>query len=55
MPYTQATLIEAQRMCNVIPLVHRVATKKTKLGPYQIKKVHNLHFTELDSTHTLSQ
>ena len=39
MPYTEATLLEVQRMCNVIPLVHRVATKDAELGGYQIKKV----------------
>lgn len=38
MPYTEATLLETQRMCNVIPLVHRVVTADTTLGPYNIQK-----------------
>jgi methyl farnesoate epoxidase/farnesoate epoxidase len=53
MPYTQATILEAQRMCNVIPLVHRVATRDTHLGPYRIKKsdvlvvnMHSVHKNE---------
>ncbi len=38
MPYTEATLLETQRMCNVIPLVHRVTIQDTTLGPYYIQK-----------------
>jgi len=38
MPYTEATLLETQRMCNVIPLVHRVSIADTTLGPYNIQK-----------------
>jgi len=38
MPYTEATLLETQRMCNVIPLVHRVVTADATLGPYNIQK-----------------
>jgi cytochrome P450 len=39
MPYTEATLLEVQRVCNVIPLVHRVCTADTTLGSYTIEKV----------------
>lgn len=38
MPFMEATLLETQRMCNVIPLVHRVVTEDTSLGPYHIQK-----------------
>jgi len=39
MPYTDATILEAQRMCNVIPIVHRVAKQNTTLGSYSIREV----------------
>ncbi|CAG7816358.1 unnamed protein product [Allacma fusca] len=52
MPYTEATILEIQRMCNVIPLVHRVCTKDTVLGGYHIKKkdvmIANLHSVHMD-------
>jgi len=45
MPYVEATLLEIQRVCNVIPLVHRVCTADTHLGPYSIEKVTETEFS----------
>jgi len=39
MPYTEATLLEVQRMANVVPITVRAPSQDTKIGQYEIKKV----------------
>jgi len=38
MPYTEATLLEVQRMANVLPIIVRGNTEETKLGAYTVPK-----------------
>lgn len=36
MPYTEATLLEIQRMANVVPIIIRSPNQETTIGPYYI-------------------
>lgn len=42
MPYTEATLLEVQRMANVVPVVVRAPIADTTIGKYRIPKVKSL-------------
>lgn len=39
MPYTRATILEIQRISNVVPVDSRTSTETTKVGSYVIPKV----------------
>lgn len=40
MPYTEATILEIQRVANVLPIIIRGCNQDTKIAGYHIPKVH---------------
>jgi cytochrome P450 len=47
MPYTEATLLEVQRIATVVPLFSRASTQDQYIGEYFVKKVNSYLYSLL--------